>query len=96
MQRSTVLEQIRALDPERDHQRIVFLGPLVDFPFDTTRALEFALFRTFGVPRISGLLDQTGEFRAAPQKRYDDTDIIVSELMEHGYDSERGRRPSGG
>src|SRR5262249_16247332 len=25
-------------------------------------------------------------------KRYDDTDIIVSELMEHGYDSDRGKR----
>jgi hypothetical protein len=29
---------------------------------------------------------------ACPQKRYDDTDIIVSELMEWGYDSDRGRR----
>ena len=42
-----------------------------------------------GSPR---LLDGTGEFRNRPQKRYDDTDIIVSELMEHGYDSERGSR----
>src|SRR6185369_8953883 len=29
---------------------------------------------------------------ARAQKRYDDTDIIVSELMEWGYDSERGKR----
>jgi hypothetical protein len=27
-----------------------------------------------------------------PQKRYDDTDLIVSELMDYGYDSERGKR----
>ena len=38
------------------------------------------------------LLDRTGEFRQRSQKRYDDTDIIVSELMEWGYDSDRGKR----
>ena len=63
MRRPTILDQIRALDPERDHQRIVFLSTCYEFPFDTTRALEFALFRTFCVPRIARLLDGTGEFR---------------------------------
>src|SRR3954447_2943602 len=92
MRRPTILEQIRALDPERDHERIVFLSTCYEFSFDTTRALEFALFRTFCVPRIARLLDGTGEFRNRAQKRYDDTDIIVSELMEHGYSSERGSR----
>jgi hypothetical protein len=91
MARSRVLDEIRGLDPERDHQRIILLSARVDFPFDTTRALEFALFRTYCVPSISGLLDRTGEFRARPQRRYDDTDVIVSELMEHGYESDRGR-----
>src|SRR5690242_10886946 len=90
--RPTVFEQIRALDPERDHERIVFLSTCYDFSFDTTRALEFALFRAFCVPRIARLLDGTGEFHNRAQKRYDDTDIIVSELMEHGYSSERGSR----
>ena len=83
---------IQRLDPERDHQRIVFLSSCHDFPFDTTRSLEFALFRTFCVPSVSTLLDRTGEFRQRSQKRYDDTDIIVSELMEWGYDSDRGKR----
>src|SRR5512135_624397 len=91
MARTPAVEQIRALDPVRDHQRIVFLSKCYDFAFDTTRALEFALYRTYCVPSISGLLDRTGEFRARPQKRYDDTDLIVSELMERGYDSPRGR-----
>lgn len=91
MLRSTILEQIRALDPQNDHQRIVFLSTCYEFAFDTTRALEFALYRTYCVPRISELLDRTGEFRRRAQRRYDDTDIIVSELMEWGYDSERGR-----
>src|SRR5262245_50097783 len=80
MSRYAVLHAIERLDPEKDHQRIIFLSTCYDFPFDTTRALEFALFRTFCVPSISALLDRTGEFSKRPQKRYDDTDIIVSEL----------------
>src|SRR5262245_53933678 len=91
MPRSAVLDEILRLDPEHDHQRIVLLSTRYDFPFDTTRALEFALFRSFCVPSISALLDRTGEFRARAQKRYDDTDLIVSELLEWGYDSDRGR-----
>jgi hypothetical protein len=92
MARGRALAEIESLDPVRDHQRIVFLSCRQEFPWDTTRALEFALFRTFAVPSISALLHRTQEFERRPQKRYDDTDIIVSELVEHGYDSERGRR----
>ena len=92
MSRYAILREIQKLDPEKDDQRIVFLSSRYDFPFDTTRALEFALFRTFCVPSISALLDRTAEFLHRAQKRYDDTDIIVSELMEWGYDSERGER----
>src|SRR5882672_8795871 len=92
MSRTTILDEIRPLDPLQDHLRIVYLSTCFEFPFDTTRALEFALFRTFCVPSVSALLDRTGEFRDRAQKRYDDTDLIVSELMERGYDSERGRR----
>jgi hypothetical protein len=62
-----------------------------EFPFDITRALEFALYRTFAVPRISALLDQTGEFTRHTQKRYDDTDLILSTIYEYGYDSDQGR-----
>jgi ER-bound oxygenase mpaB/B'/Rubber oxygenase, catalytic domain len=90
--RYAILQAIQTLDPETDHQHIVFLSTCYDFPFDTTRALEFALFRTFCVPSISALLDRTGEFLRRSQKRYDDTDIIVSELLEWGYESERGKR----
>ncbi len=92
MPRYTILREIQQLDPVTDHQRIVYLTCCYEFPFDTTRSLEFALFRTFCSPRISALLDRTGEFRNSAQKRYDDTDIIVSEMIEHGYDSERGGR----
>src|SRR5919112_21086 len=53
---------------------------------------HLALFRTFASPRIGALLHKTGEFEARAQKRYDDTDLIVSEIVEHGPDSERGAR----
>lgn len=72
MKHNAILRQIQQLDPERDHQRIVWLSKCFDFPFDTVRALEFALFRTFAVPSIAALLDRTGEFQRAAQKRYDD------------------------
>jgi hypothetical protein len=38
------------------------------------------------------LLDRTGEFGQRARKRYDDTDIIISEMVENGYTSERGKR----
>lgn len=91
MPRHPALTEILRLDPVRDHQRIMFLCAAHEFPFDMVRSLEFALFRTFAVPSIAALLDRTGEFRQRAQKRYDDTDLIMSQIYEFGYDSERGR-----
>src|SRR5215469_963290 len=85
------LDKILALDPVKDHQQIVFLTSAYEFPWDMTRALEFALFRTYAVPETSALLAQTGEFVARAQKRYDDTDLLISELYNYGYDSDHGR-----
>ena len=92
MSDSPYLQEIRGLDPVSDHSRIVYLDTCFEFPWDTTRALELALFRTFAVPSVAALLDSTGEFRSAPQKRYDDTDLILSTIVEAGYDSEDGKR----
>jgi hypothetical protein len=78
-----------ALDPRRDCAQIARNLARVALPWDTTRSLELALFRTFASPRIGGLLHATGEFEARSQKRYEDTDLIVSEIVEHGYDSDR-------
>jgi hypothetical protein len=86
------LQEIRGLDPLSDHSRIVYLDTCFEFPWDTTRALELALFRTFAVPSVAALLDSTGEFARAPQRRYDDTDLILSTIVEAGYDSEDGKR----
>ncbi len=89
---SRYLDEIRRLDPVRDHQRIVFLDACFEFPWDTTRSLELALFRTFAVPSIGELLASTGEFTQRPRRRYDDTDLLISSFAEAGYDSDAGRR----
>jgi len=91
MQKKQYLDEIQRLDPLKDHLRIVYLSAEYEFPWDGTRALEFALFRTYAVPSVSKILDQTEEFYKRPQKRYDDTSLIIAELYENGYDSERGR-----
>jgi hypothetical protein len=83
--------EILQLDPVKDHCRITFLMATCVYPFDIARALELALFRTYAVPRISGLLRHTGELTERTRKRYDDTDLLLSELIEHGYDSPRGQ-----
>ena len=85
------LRHIEKLDPKRDHVEIYHLMSGYEFPWDITRALELALYRTYCVPSISALLDRTGEFYKRTQKRYDDTALIVAEIAKWGYDSERGR-----
>jgi hypothetical protein len=85
------LDRIQALDPVRDHEEIYRISAGHEFPWDYTRALELALFRTYCAPSISALLSATGEFRDRPQKRYDDTALLMAELAANGYDSERGK-----
>lgn len=91
MSHDEILQEIRRLDPVADHQRIAFLTSLHEFPWDTTRSLELALFRAFAVAKGTPLLAGTGEFTQRTQKRYDDTVLILAEILEHGYDSQRGR-----
>jgi hypothetical protein len=85
------LRRILALDPVADHEEVYRISAGYEFPWDYTRALEFALFRTYCVPSISALLAATGEFRDRPQQRYDDTALLMAELAAHGYDSPRGK-----
>lgn len=86
-----VLAEIETLDPLRDHARICFLSTNYDFPWDVEQSLSLAFFKTYAIPTISALLDQTGEFRERAQKRYDDTKLILAELLDSGLDCERGR-----
>ena len=90
--RNDNLQQIQQLDPVQDHCQIAHIMTGYEFPWDTTRSLEIALMRTFCVPSISALLDKTGEFKPRPQKRYDDTGLLTTEIMKCGYESDRGKK----
>src|SRR3954449_6046167 len=79
------------LDPVRDSHEISLHVSAYDYPWDSLQALSFALFRTYAVPSIGGLLDQTSEFTERVQKRYDDTGLLLEQVQRHGLGSERGR-----
>src|SRR3954452_10631632 len=91
MRRDHWLREMQRLEPETDYERIYQISCQREFPWDLTQALSFALFRTYAVPRIGRLLAETGEFTTRTQKRYDDTALILGEILEHGAASPRGR-----
>ncbi|QCX80888.1 hypothetical protein C9F11_36525 [Streptomyces sp. YIM 121038] len=91
MKRYERLQQIRRLDPEKDFLEIYRLSAAYEFPWDHTRALELALYRTYAVPSIGALLAETAEFTTRAQKRYDDTALLLDAVIEHGFDSDEGR-----
>ncbi|WP_418959840.1 oxygenase MpaB family protein [Streptomyces tritici] len=90
--RYATLRRLETLDPKTDHQEIHRVSSDSEFPWDYGRGLEVAIWRTCCVPAISGVLDGTGEFALRAQKRYDDTRILLGELVRGGYDSDRGRQ----
>jgi hypothetical protein len=79
------------LDPEVDFVQIARNLSLYEFPWDTLQALSFALFRTYAVPSIGRLLDETRAFGDATQKRYDDTAILLEMPLVHGFESSQGK-----
>ncbi|MER7789192.1 oxygenase MpaB family protein [Streptomyces sp. NPDC097640] len=89
--RYATLRRLQTLDPKSDHQRIHRISSDTEFPWDYGRGLEVAIWRTCCVPGISETLDGSGEFALRAQKRYDDTRILLGEMVRGGYDSDRGR-----
>ncbi len=89
--RFEIRDRIQQLDPITDCQQILFFTGTFEFPWLVRKSLEFALFRSFGAPSISKILDRTGQFRDHGQRRFDDTALLIAELVENGYDSPRGR-----
>jgi hypothetical protein len=89
--RYAIRRRIEGMDPARDCHLLSFLSASHDFPQDTEIALALAFFRTFAIPSIAAILAATRQFERAGQKRYDDTTLLLGELLEHGPESERGR-----
>ena len=84
MANNKILQKIESLHPEKDAWEIVRLTVFYEFPWDFNRALEVALYKTFAVPSIAKILHNTKQFENHSQKRYDDTDLILSEIIENG------------
>lgn len=63
----------------------------LEFPFTFEKALQFALFRTYGIPTVSKLLVGTSQLSSADSapKRYVDTVILIQEFMGHAPTSKR-------
>ncbi|SDJ40824.1 hypothetical protein SAMN05444157_3227 [Frankineae bacterium MT45] len=80
-------KRIARLDPETEYEEITRILGSHEFPWDLNRALGYALFRTYAVPSIGELLGNTREFAERPQKRYDDTVLILGTIGENGFAS---------
>lgn len=79
------------LDPETEYREIYAKVVQHEFPWDMLMALSFALFRTYAVPGIGRLLDETGAFTEDTQKRYDDTTLLLAVPGEKGFDHPEAR-----
>jgi hypothetical protein len=90
--RSHWQQHVARLDPETDYEEIYRILATHEFPWDLNQALSFALFRTYAVPSIGRLLDETGELERRTQRRYDDTVLLLDEPLRTGLHSEAGRR----
>ncbi|KAJ6140384.1 hypothetical protein N7471_006870 [Penicillium samsonianum] len=64
-----------------------------EFPFIVLKSLQFALFRTYGIPTISTLLLKTSQLSDSTTsfKRYADTGTLIGEFMAFDPRSERAQ-----
>ncbi len=86
-----VAGRIATLDACADRDEILRLLGQHEFPSELELALSLALLRTFAVPSISTVLAEAKGFTDDPMKRYDDTSLLLNEVMEGGLDGERSR-----
>lgn len=92
MNRFALRDRTDRLDARTQYEEVVRILTTQEFPWDIEQALSFALFRTYAVPSIGGLLHETGEFNQRTQKRYDDTVLVLETILEHGMSSHPGKQ----
>jgi len=61
-----------------------------EFPWECFYGINFAFFRTFSSPTISGLYHRTKTIETTTGKRVNDTDILMHAWADFGVDSEIG------
>ena len=91
MKRFDWRDRIHEMDAESDCEQIVRILSTHEFPWDIEQALGLALYRTYAVPSVGELLAHTHEFTERTQHRYDDTALILNDILEHGFGPGRGR-----
>jgi hypothetical protein len=77
------LQKLKSMDHEKDFVKILKDFANLQNPFLTKKSLQFALFRTFGIPTISKILKSTKEFERNCEKRYQDTELFIAEFVEY-------------
>jgi len=72
----------KSMTPE-EAQKIIHVSTMYDMPLLLNYALAFALFKTYGVPSISGLLSATKELKSKEtvSRRYADTELLISTFV---------------
>ncbi|KAF1936556.1 hypothetical protein EJ02DRAFT_438460 [Clathrospora elynae] len=74
-----------------DAYQITYYIQALEFPWMTGKALNFALFRTYGIPSISKLLCETQQLGKVEYagRRYVDTSVLIVEFLSNSPTSER-------
>jgi hypothetical protein len=77
----------------RQAQDIVRVSTVFEMPYTINKSLNFALFRTYGIPTISRLLVHTNQLVQSDLvgRRAEDTTVLMSECLLHELDSYRAR-----
>lgn len=89
--RARLTRRIAALNPAHDFEAIYKLLGCYEFPWEIFYGINFAFFRTFSSPTISGLYYNTGTIEKTTGKRVNDTDILMHAWFDFGIDSAEGR-----
>eukprot|EP00698_Gefionella_okellyi_P019954 TRINITY_DN6200_c0_g1_i1.p1 TRINITY_DN6200_c0_g1~~TRINITY_DN6200_c0_g1_i1.p1 ORF type:complete len:363 (+),score=47.95 TRINITY_DN6200_c0_g1_i1:48-1091(+) len=89
--RRRLVAKINKLDPKADADAIYHLLGCFEFPWEAFYGINFAFYRTFSSPTISGLYHSTRTIEDTSGKRVNDTDIIMHAWFDHGVDSPIGR-----
>jgi len=71
-------------------ERIYHFMACYEFPWECFYGINFAFYRTFSSPTISGLYYKTGTIEKTTEKRVNDTDILMHAWVDYGVDSKVG------
>ena len=64
----------------------------MEFPFMWSKSMEVAIINTFPHSSIYPRLSINYKFIDNPELRYDDSELIMREIFEHGINSSRGQK----